>query len=142
MEEPYYIAFDPGKATGWATWNKEGEILDFGTAWSHNELQGVLESQPDSIKVVIYEDFKLFKHKARQQSGSRMDASLAIGRIDAFAAMWGAKVIRQDSNIKPIAEKMTGRTTKGMAHYKTHVIDATNHGDYYLFKAGVKEIRI
>lgn len=141
-KDPHFIAFDPGRATGWAIWDEDGSILDFGTAWNHGELQEVLEKQPSTIKVVIYEDFKLFKHKALQQAGSRMEASVAIGRIEAFASMWSAEVIQQDSHIKSTAEKLTGYKTKGMAHSKTHVIDAINHGEYYLYKTGVKEIKL
>lgn len=139
---PYYLACDPGKATGWATWDSEGIWLDMGTAWSHDELHDLLANFPTSIKVVIVEDFKLFRNKALKQTGSRMPASLSIGQIETFAKLWGAVLIKQPSGIKPIAEKLTGQKTGGLTHSKTHVIDAYNHGEYYLIQNKIKTVKL
>lgn len=137
---PYYLAADPGKATGWATWDKQGVWLDMGTVWSHAELDLFLSGLPTTIKVVIVEDFKLFKNKAQAQVGSRMPASVAIGKLETYAHLWGARFIKQPSGVKPIAEKLTGHHTKGMAHNKTHVLDAFNHGEYWLIQNNIKQV--
>lgn len=139
---PYYIAFDPGKATGWCTWDEDGLWLDMGTAWSHAELDDLLINFPMTIRVVIAEEFILFAKKAKAQIGSTMPASVAIGKIETYAKLWGAHFIKQPSNIKPIAEKLTGHSTKGKAHEKTHVIDAYNHGSFWLIKNGIQKVKL
>lgn len=145
--EPYYLAVDPGVHTGWAIWDEQGKFLSMGTTHSYEELHDKLESIPSTIKVVIIEDFTLWAHKAREQAGSEMPAPKAIGQIETFARLWRAKIIKQDSSIKPIAERMTGQHTVHpvtkkplMAKTQTHVIDAFNHGEYYLIKNGIKQI--
>jgi hypothetical protein len=147
--EPYYLALDPGLHTGWATWDKDGVIITMGATHSYEALHDLLASFPMSIKVVILEDFVLFKHKAGQQSGSRMPAPKAIGQIETFARLWGANIKKQASNIKPMAEKMTGKKTKDyrtgkllMPKEQTHMWDAYNHGEYYLINNGIKKLSI
>lgn len=141
-DNPYYLALDPGKATGWSTWDKRGIFLDKGTVWDYDELHDLLAGFPITIKVVIVEDFKLFGNKAKSQIGSRMPASLSIGRIETFAKLWGAKLVKQPSHVKSIAERLTGQSTKGMDHSKTHVIDAYNAGEYWLIQNKIKVVKL
>lgn len=141
-KEPYFLALDPGLHTGWALWDEEGKFLEMGTTNSYEELHEKLAALPSTIKVVIIEEFQLWYHKARKQAGSKMPAPRAIGQIETFARMWGADIVKQRSDIKPIAERMTGVTTKGRPKIQTHVLDAYNHGEYYLIKNKIKEIRI
>lgn len=144
--EPHYVAFDPGLHTGWAIWDVEGNFLDMGTTHTYEDLHEKLASLPASIKIVIIEDFTLWSRKAKQQAGSKMPAPKAIGQIETFARIWGAQIVKQDSAIKPIAEKWTGqftknpRTGKPIPKIQTHVLDAFNHGEYYLIINKIKEI--
>ncbi len=139
--EPHYLALDPGLHTGWATWDEAGVIITMGTTHSYDELHDLLAAFPVGIKVVIIEDFFLFKHKAKQQSGSRMPAPKAIGQIETFARLWGARIEKQPSHIKPIAENMMGgKSTANMAKIRTHMWDAYNHGNYYLVTKGIIKI--
>jgi hypothetical protein len=144
---PYYLALDPGLKTGWAYWDKNGTLLAMGTTRDYDDLHKHLASLPDSIRVVILEDFKLFRNKAIQQTGSRMPAPKAIGQIETFARLWKAQIVKQPSNIKPTAEDWTGKRTKDyatgrllMPKEQTHVWDAYNHGEYYLIKNNIKKI--
>lgn len=147
--EPYYLALDPGLHTGWATWDESGVIISMGATHSYDALHELLAAFPVSIKVVILEDFFLFKHKAREQSGSRMPAPKAIGQIETFARLWGARIEKQQSSIKPIAENMTGKRTKDyktgkllMPKMQTHMWDAYNHGEYYLITKKIKTVSV
>lgn len=140
--DPYYLAVDPGLHSGWAVWDIKGDIITMGTTHNYDELHEVLANLPSSIKVVVLEDFVLFKHKAGQQVGSRMPAPKAIGQIETFARLWGAQIVKQQSSIKSVAEKWTGRSTKGMSHDKTHVWDAYNHGEYYLISNRIKPLKV
>lgn len=120
-------------------WDEDGVILTMGTTKNYDELHDLLAGFPNTIKVVIFEDFYLFKHKAKEQSGSRMPAPKAIGQIETFARLWGAQTVKQPSHIKAIAERMTGKSTKGMAHNRTHMWDAYNHGEYYILKNKIRK---
>ena len=142
-KDPYYLALDPGLHTGWATFDESGNPVSMGTANNYDELHDVLAGFPNTIKTVIIEDFVLFKHKAKEQSGSRMPAPKAIGQIETFARLWGANVVKQQANIKPVAEKMVGgKSTKGMAKIRTHMWDAYNHGNYYMIRNKIKKITV
>lgn len=146
-DDPYYLAIDPGLHTGWAIWNEQGKFLAMGTTHTHADFHSKLESLPSTIKVVIVEEFTLWAHKAKAQAGSKMPASKTIGQVETFARLWRAKIIKQDSSIKPIAENMTGQRTVDpvtkrplMPKIHTHVIDAFNHGEYWLIKNKIKQI--
>lgn len=140
--EPYYLAVDPGLHSGWAVWDVKGKIITMGTTHTYEALHDLLASFPRCIKVVIIEDFILFRSKAGKQVGSKMPAPKAIGQIETFARIWEAEIVKQQSSIKSTAEKWTGKSTKGMAHDKTHVWDAYNHGEYYLIKNRIKTLKV
>lgn len=142
QREPYYLAVDPGLASGWATWDVKGDVMDMGTTKDYDELHDMLANLPNTIKLVIIEDFVLFKHKAIKQAGSRMPAPKAIGQIETFARLWGATIVKQPANIKSVAEKWTGHSTSKMAHNKTHMWDAYNHGEYYLIYNRIKSLKV
>lgn len=112
-----------------------------GTVHTEEELHDFLAGLP-RIAVVIYENFRLFKSKAQAQVGSKMPAPKAIAQIETFARLWNATMVKQEASIKPIAERMTGVSTKGMDHSKTHVLDAFNHGEYFLYKNKIKVIDV
>lgn len=141
-ETPYYLAVDPGLHTGWAVWRQDGMFLEMGTTNDYDELHKKLESLPNTIKVVVIEDFTLWYHKAKRQAGSKMPAPKAIGQVETFARLWGAEIVKQGADIKPIAEKWTGVSTKLVPKIQTHVLDAFNHGEYYLIKNKVKQIKL
>lgn len=145
-KDPYYLAVDPGLHTGWAIWDEQGNGITIGATHTFEALHKLLAGFPNTIKVVIIEDFFLFKQKARDQAGSRMPAPEAIGMIKTFARLWGARIEKQGSNIKPLAEKMTGRHTKDydtgkllMPKEQTHMWDAFNHGEYWLLTHNIKQ---
>lgn len=140
--DPYYLAVDPGLHSGWAVWDIKGDVITMGTTNTYDELHDLLAHFPSYIKVVIIEDFILFKQKAREQTGSRMPAPKAIGQIETFARLWGAEIVKQPSSIKSTAEKWTGKSTKGMAHSKTHMWDAYNHGEYHLIYNRIKPLKV
>ena len=140
--EPYFLAADPGLHTGWCTWDKEGNRLDFGTTHDYQELHDKLAAFPITIKVVVIEDYTLWHHLAKRQAGSKMPAPKAIGQLETFARLWGARIVKQPSHIKPIAERLTGMSTKGVPKIQTHVLDAINHGEYYLIQNKIKEMTL
>jgi len=141
-EEAHYLALDPGLHTGWCLWDAKGVFIDMGTIHGERELHDFLASLPTAIEVVIIEEFRLFKNKALAQTGSKMPAPKAIAQIETFARLWNARIVKQQSSIKANAEMLTGQSTKGMPHSQTHVIDAFNHGEYFLIKNGIKKLTV
>lgn len=138
-----YLAYDPGKTTGWARFDDTGNAQEYGQL-SMDELLAHVEnmkllSRDDPLHVVIVEEFKLFGHKARHQVGSQMEASQAIGILRTLAQATNAEFHLQPPTIKSMAEKWTQLSAKGRAHKNSHWIDAYNHGAYYLIKQGIKK---
>lgn len=126
-----FLAFDPGKTTGWALFDSTGSLMEMGQA-SLEQLMSLCDAwEKLPITVVIYEDWVLFKHKARQQAGSRMESSQAIGIIKNLGRKLGAKIVVQGSDIKSTAEKLT-QVRPPSNHAQSHQIDAFNHGAFYL----------
>ena len=135
-----YAAFDPGESTGFALFAATGEVFEMGVVRTREELYGLLE-RIGEVPNVIIEEYKLFKGKALQQSGSKMEAVRVIGVIESWAHQNSAKVKFQDPSIKKIAEMWSGVKPKG-AHSKSHSIDAFNHGYYYLIKNKVLQLEL
>lgn len=135
----HLVAFDPGKATGWAIF-KNGVLFDWGICPSLPEFTSFLQNylvkygKPDKI---VYENFIVFKQKAQRQAGSKMEAPQAIGQIKLWAAMIGfdeSDLAVQMSNILPIAEKWSGVKVDAVSHDRSHNRAALNHGVYWLVK--------
>lgn len=135
-----YLSFDPGKVTGWAKFTDDGEVaasgqadldtlIDLCTEWAITE---------EKIIAVIYEEFVVFKHKAKHFAGSRMEASQAIGIIKGLARRTGADLVVQGSDIKPMAQRFT-QVKPPSDHAQSHWVDAFNHGAYYLINQGIRK---
>lgn len=138
-----YLAYDPGKTTGWARFSDAGDAVSYGQV-DLEELMDHLDEMAatgEPIIAVIVEDWLLFKKKAAQQVGSRMEASQAIGILKKFAKDVDAEFILQPSNIKSIAQKWTQLKPVG-SHSQSHWVDAFNHGAYYLINAGIRKTQL
>lgn len=89
--------------------------------------------------VIVYENFKLMRGRALQQSGSAMETSQVIGQLKMIATKAGWKIYDQAPNIKSIAVKWSG-TPAPKNHAISHQVDAYNHGIYWLVKNGMRKI--
>lgn len=130
------LSVDPGKATGWALFSN-GTLSNMGICRSIDEFVDWLTSIeiPDFI---VYENFKLFSHKAVQQSGSTMEASQVIGILKGYARQNKIPTAEQPANVLPIAQKFT-QVKMPKNHKDSHNISAYNHGYYWLVKNGFAE---
>ena len=135
----FYLSFDPGKTKGWAMFDGNGQIIQYGQA-SLDELIDLTEewARVWPISTIIYESFVLFRHKARQQTGSKMEASQAIGIIKTLARKTDATLVEQDPTIKSLAQKWTQLKPIG-DHSQSHWVDAFNHGAYWLIRQGIRK---
>jgi hypothetical protein len=137
-----YVAFDPGKVTGWAIFKDDGSVNTIGQATIEELItlveKLVLDNLSEPILAVVYEDFIIFKHKAKYLAGSRVEASQAIGIIKGLAQRTGAELVMQGSDIKPMAQRWT-QIKPPADHAESHKIDAFNHGAYYLINKGIRK---
>lgn len=135
------VSFDPGKTTGVAVF-VDGAVTEFfdvkieDMPFWFRQLEVDYKDKPVTI---VYENFKLFKWKSQQQSGSTMEASQVIGQIKAAAAFNKWDIYDQSPQIKPIAQKWS-KAVPPSNHKLSHSIDAYNHGYYWLVSKGMKKI--
>lgn len=133
-----YMAFDPGKRTGWATFNADGLLFQFGTIIGEGDLTDFLEEKVANYEnlpsVFIYEDYRIDPNIP--QGGTRPVASESIGIIKSFARRNKIEVVNQPNTILN-----TGLAWAGIRRNKGHLRDdysAIAHGTYYLQKNGLR----
>src|SRR4051812_36237353 len=106
-----FLGVDPGDTTGVALIS----LLEVGATpkieytgqLNVDEFLHFLHENVHRIKVIVCEDFTLFKHKATGQSGSKMPSSQIIGMLKLFALEHHIRLIMQPAAIKPMAERKT-----------------------------------
>lgn len=130
------LAIDPGVANGWAIF-KRGILSEWGIVNGVNEFDDWLHEQTHKFNQLVYEDYRLFKHKAIQQSGSRFEAVQVIGMLNSWARQNGVKfnpdTDRQPSSILPEGCAWSGWKMPS-DHSKSHHVAAIAHGTYWLVK--------
>lgn len=131
------LAVDPGVTIGWAIFEDDGEIHTFGQTHK-DEFPKWLADQEYKFHTIVVEDYVLYRKKAVKQSGSNMPASLVIGQLEMFAAQQGAKLVKQQADILPNAQKISGIKMPS-DHSISHQFSALNHGIYWLVKNKMRE---
>lgn len=135
-----YVAFDPGKHTGYAFWDAKGNSKGMGQTHTKEDLQEVLDDIPETVHTAIIEDFILYPNKAEAQAGQRMHASEAKGQIEGWAIRRRCKIVKQPAHILSQARMFTKIDDAKMNHAVSHQFSAYNHGEWYLVKEGVKKL--
>lgn len=129
------LAIDPGIHNGWAIFEK-GVIKDLGSIdgvtnfdiWLHN-----VPKEYGPVDVVVIEDFRLFRHMAQKQIGSKFEVTQVIGLVESWARRNKAEVVKQNSDILSVAVKWS-KMPMPKNHSQSHHVSAYNHGFYYLVK--------
>lgn len=131
------LSVDPGRHVGWAYWNSVGRLLKHDIAEIDEFVDLLRHDYFQRPGVIVYEDFRLQRHRAERQSQSRMEASQVIGMLKLYGAVSEAIVVAQEleardlgymhSGIKPLTD-----------HDKSHDLDAVAHGFYYLETVGIQ----
>lgn len=128
------LAIDPGKDTGWCTF-RQGNIENFGICRGLDELVEFLQQQEDDpIGHIVMEDFKLFSHKAKQQSGSQLEVVQAIGMVKLWAKQQNIEITLQRSVDALKMGKVWSNVPMPKNHKNSHGISALYHGVYWLVK--------
>jgi hypothetical protein len=134
--------------TGYAVF-EDGNITEFGTisASDFSTIEGYW-SQHETLlaihrpNVVVCESFRLFAHKAKQQTWSQMETPQLIGYLRMTCWKRNIKTIFQSPQDKirvadPILEKMGVLEKRGKNYYcmskptNLHIRDAIRHGVFY-----------
>lgn len=137
-----YLAIDPGEFSnnGYALFNKKGVCLDKDQI-TRDALMALLDEYVDELTAVIIEDFTLFKNKALQQSGSKLETVRVIGAVEDFCRRHEIECVKQASSILAIAQLWSGEKMP-KNHSKSHWVAAYNHGYYYLAKKKVIKLKV
>lgn len=134
------LGVDPGQTIGWCLLNENGTpILEdghmgFGQV-NHKDWPEFLLKMHD-IDVLVIEDYRIFKKYAKAHVGQRLVTVEVIGATNMWATNSNVKIIKQESRILPIAQKLTGKKMTG-AHADTHWLSAYNHAAYWLIREGL-----
>lgn len=133
----HYLAIDPGKSTGWATFNENGAGARNGVVYSRVDVYGLLTKvQP---KFLIVEDFALFPWKSNAQAWSKFEEVRVIGAIEFWAFVKQVPMELQPSSVLAIATKWAGlKIPKG---HLPDEMSAYSHGVYYLQRHGLRSLQ-
>lgn len=134
MSEPKYIAIDPGKGVGWATFNEDGSDDEFMTLTEEEVREEFMRRVWDHPPAVICEDWKMTPAAAKFMVWSNMPTAKLIGWLEGVCFMQNIPFHLQGAAVKPNAYKMTGRTPLPKSNPLNHAMDAYVHGKYWLIK--------
>lgn len=131
------LAIDPGKDTGWCLF-RDGKIRDFGICRGLEEFIHYMENLT-GIDQIVMEEFRLFKHLALQQSGSRMEVTQAEGVAKAWALRHKVPIALQPAQDPLKMGALWSGVIMPKNHKNSHGISALYHGVYWLVKNNMWE---
>lgn len=126
---PIVWAFDPGLTTGYAQFDTDGNMVNFGSAKGLDSLVMFLENRPDAPNIIVVENYVI--DPKTPQGGTEVIASEAIGCIYSYARLRKIEFVRQSRLIKGDAYRMIKQTPPKQKAME-HQFDAWAHGVYYL----------
>ncbi len=144
LENHITLCFDPGHTTGWAVFKchsleASGELPthDIEEATINVELL-ISEHNPD---IIVIEDYRVYKWRAKHHAGSDMLTTRVIGCIETLAIMSHVPdIVKQPAHIAK--GFCTDQKLKEWEYYKKgekHARDAIRHGCYYLLFGALKK---
>lgn len=134
------LAIDPGGMNGIAWFNEKYDLEGFHQV-KLEELPEWLHNYKPTPDIIVYENFKLWKHRALQQSGSSLPAAQAIGMLKSYAAINKIQLVDQSPQILNPAQKMF-QMKMPSDHSQGHWVSAYLHGSWYLVKQGLKRVEM
>ena len=138
------LGIDPGGTVGLA-WFDNPEDHYFCQGYDQVGMDDFplwLEKHRPIPDLIVLENYRLWKHRAIQQSGSSLPAAQTIGMAKSYAKIRDIKIIEQSPQILQNAEKMSGLSMSGKSHSKTHWVAAYNHVWWYLVKNELAKVEI
>ncbi len=129
-----YLGIDPGKYTG---------VCGYDTKF-YLQFMHVIDEQDtipflrcfNNLQKIIYEDYRLFPNKAKDQFYSDMIAPRVIGRIEGFAQTKKVELVKQAPSIKKIGYMWIGQKPPAKSSNRNDPMDAHVHFTYWAVKNG------
>lgn len=128
---PRYLALDPGETTGWATFDEEGVVIEWGQVTQADLHQWLDKKITSDLRAVISEEYRIYNSR-KQRQWSRNQTSKNEGAIEAISSLRGVPFYLQPANIKKIGYKWAGLGAAPSNHSISHQFDAVAHGTYWL----------
>lgn len=128
------LAVDPGETTGWALFANL-DLVDCGQIPTKLDPAGELEKLLDKTQplVVVAEDYRIYKWKAKQHTGSDLFTPRLLGALDLLCHQRGIPLYLQMAQLAKVF--CTDDKLKHWGFYKKgqrHARDAIRHGCYWL----------
>lgn len=131
------LAVDPGDTAGYAMFSDGGQFIKDGQIKGAEDFaEFCIEAEKRNLNTIVVEDYRLQRHRAQQQSGSRFQAVQQIGMLKLLAAKNKAKFVLQGPDKYPIGLLLSGKEMP-KDHKKSHHVVAYAHGWYYLVQQGM-----
>ena len=135
------LAIDPGGANGVCWWTGDDIHMEGFDQVKLNDLPKWLDAFDPKPDLIVYENFKLWKHRALQQSGSDLPAAQAIGMIKSYASIYNITIVDQSPQILGSAQMMS-QMKMPKDHSQSHWVSAYLHGYWWLVKNGHKKVEM
>lgn len=140
-DDVHYFVCDPGNTSGVAIFDTAGQLKSMEQYPKEAFMDYLLDFPPPYPRVVVIEEYRIFPNKASTHAYSKVDTIQIIGIIKAAAHKWGANVVEQALQAKPLGYKYAGMKPP-KDHSKSHGPDAVAHGYYFLVKNGIIKVKI
>lgn len=146
--EMFYLSIDPGeKTTGWASFNKKGEEIQFGKiTGGPDAFMDWLESLVPQPREIIYENYRI--SPTISHGFSKVVTAQLIGMIKRHATKYRIKIHEQPNTVLKIGLKYVGfygtyydSKGKKIKHVDDQ-ISAYAHGVYFLQTRGIRKSRV
>ena len=131
------LAIDPGGMNGVCWWD-DAQMIEADQV-KLKDLPIWLNEFMPKPDIIVYENFKLWKHRALQQSGSDLPAAQAIGMIKSYAMIHNINTVDQSPQILTSSSKMA-QMKMPSDHSESHWVSAYLHGYWWLVKHGHKKV--
>lgn len=132
-----YLSIDPGKTTGWARFDEQGEPIAFGKITGPDKFLDWLEDQSD-VSVYIIEEY-------RNRPGTKVNVwstgptQQHIGAIKRIAHKRNITIHMQEASQLSIGLRFIGMHRQYKGKHVPDDVSALAHGTYFLRKAGIQK---
>jgi len=136
----YYLAIDPGKTTGWATFDEKGTLTEFDEIRGEDDFLDWLEAKVDTECPLVAVIERYRSRPGSINSFSDMPTSRHIGAIERILRKRKVKMVMQDpSPALAMGLRFISMHTMYRGKHVPDKISAVAHGTYYLRKEGIQK---
>jgi len=136
-----YVFIDPGKHTGWAIFDVNGNIISNFTTHTFEDTVNHLSDlvRLKTIKKLIYENFALFPWKSQDQMWSEFETVQVIGAIRYACIRHLIDYEKVPPRNKDMGFMYMGTKEPSHSNPLNHQLVAHAHGVFWLQRAGIRQ---